>query len=100
MKFISTAELREKDVINLCDGVRLGCPTDFEVDVSCGRIATIIVACDDSLFGFGKRDEMMIPWDKIKCIGEDAILVSLDANELQCCTKEKRKKKKTNPKMQ
>ena len=99
MKFISTADLREKDVINLCDGVRLGCPTDFELDVSCGRLVSVVVACDDSLFGFGKRDEIIIPWDKIKCIGEDAILVRLEASELQCCTREKKKKKKVSQKM-
>ncbi len=99
MKFISTADLREKDVINICDGARLGCPSDFEIDVSCGKIVALVVACDDSLFGFGKRDEMIIPWDKIKCIGEDAILVSLVSNELQCYTREKRKKKKVAHKM-
>ncbi len=93
MKFCSTADLREKDVINVCNGSRLGCPEDFEIDISCGKIIALIVNCDERLFCFGKHDEIVIPWDKIKCIGEDAILVRLDASELQCCTREHSKKK-------
>ncbi len=93
MKFCSTADLREKDVINLCDGSRLGCPEDFEIDIACGRIVALIVNCDDRLFGFGKHDEIAVPWEKIKCIGDDAVLVRLDSSELQCCKREYRKKK-------
>ena len=95
MKFANTAYLREKEVISLCDGARLGCPEDFEIDISCGRIIAMVVVGEGTLLGFGKRDEYVIPWDKIHCIGEDTILVKLDPAELRCCLRESCKKKKT-----
>ena len=94
MKFANTACLREKEVISLCDGSRLGCPEDFEVDIDCGKIIAIIVVGEAGLLGFGKRDEYVIPWDKIHCIGEDTILVKLDPSELRCCLREPSGKKK------
>ena len=30
-------DLRQKEVVNLCDGKRLGCICDVIVDVSCGK---------------------------------------------------------------
>ncbi len=94
MKFANTAYLRDKEVISLCDGARLGCPEDFEVDISCGKIIAMIVVGEAGLFGFGKCDEYVIPWDKIHCIGEDTILVKLEPSELRCCLREPRDKKK------
>lgn len=72
----NTAELREKDVISTKDGRRLGFITDFEIDVTCGKILAILVSAPSSCFSFqaGKND-YRIPWDKIECIGEDAVLV-------------------------
>ena len=43
MERFSTCELREKEVINLCDGARLGTPCDFEFDVCDGKITALIV---------------------------------------------------------
>ena len=34
MKRCSTAQLREKEIINLCDGMRLGYADDFEFDLN------------------------------------------------------------------
>ena len=93
MKFCSTADLREKDVINVCDGTRLGCPEDFEVDIACGKIIALIVVGECSLFGF-KKDIFLVPWDKIQCIGEDTVLVRLTPEELRCSIKEQGKKQK------
>jgi len=99
MKFCSTADLREKDVINVCDGCRLGCPEDFEVDMGCGKIIALIVVGDCSMLGFGKRDTFVIPWDKIQCIGEDTVLVRLTPEELRCSMKEQGKKPKNKQKL-
>ncbi len=72
----NTAELREKDVISTKDGRKLGFITDFEIDVTCGRICAVIVSPCGGCFGFGfSKGEVRIPWEKIDCIGEDAILV-------------------------
>ncbi len=72
----STAELRVKDVILTKDGRKLGYVTDFEIDPTCGKIAALLVSSVSGGFCFrGGKSEYRIPWDKIECIGEDAILV-------------------------
>ncbi|MBE6599314.1 MAG: YlmC/YmxH family sporulation protein [Ruminococcaceae bacterium] len=71
----NTAELRTKDVITADEGRKLGFITDFEIDTSSGRICTAIVTpCRDPFF-FRFGEEYRIPWDKISCIGEDAVIV-------------------------
>ena len=70
------SDLRNKDVINICDGERLGCVVDVEVDVCNGRLVSIIVPGDCRLFCF-KQNRLCIPWDRIERIGNDAILVNL-----------------------
>ncbi len=82
MHKISTAELREKEVINLCGGERLGYPCDFEFDLDDGRITAIIVPEGSGISWLGKREEFIIPWCRIECIGEDAVLVKIPQNEL------------------
>ena len=36
-------ELREKEIINICDGARLGCICDLEIDDCTGTICSIVV---------------------------------------------------------
>lgn len=93
MRICSTVDLREKEVINLCDGSCLGCAQDFEFDVSCGKIVALVILGDGGIFGFAKREEIIIPWEKIHCIGEDTVLVKLESHELPNCIHERRKKK-------
>ncbi len=76
----SFTSLRDKDVINICDGKRLGFINDLEIDNCDGRICAIIVLFDSRPFGFGKCEELIIPWEKIKCFGKDAVLVSVDTS--------------------
>ena len=74
-------DLRDKEVINICDGKKLGCVDDVEVDVNNGRLVSIIVPCDGKLFGFGKSRNLVILWDSIEKIGDDTILVKIDTKE-------------------
>ncbi len=87
MRRISTADLRELEVINLCGGECLGYPCDFEIDLDDGRILAFTVTGRGQGFSLFCRDkeEYLIPWCKIECIGEDAILVKLPQNELSSC---------------
>ena len=89
----NTCELREKDVINLCDGARLGCPSDFEFDACDGRITALVVTRPSGFLGMSHERDLIIPWRNIECIGEDAILVRLSPGEVGYA--EPRKKKKT-----
>ena len=45
-------ELREKEVINICDGKRLGCIVDLEFDVCTGKIEAVIIPGPGKIWGF------------------------------------------------
>ena len=81
MERFSTCELREKEVINVCDGSRLGCPCDFEFNVCDGTITALIVPRPGGFFGLSRQNDMIIPWKNIECIGTDAILVRMTTPE-------------------
>lgn len=69
-------ELRRKEVINICDGSRLGCICDLELDDCAGCISAIVVPGQTRMFGLLKSDEeLVIPYCKIRKIGDDVILV-------------------------
>ena len=93
MERLNTCSLREKEVINLCDGMRLGCPDDFEVNICDGRIVSIILSRPGGFLGLSHCNDLVIPWQKIECIGEDTILVRLSEGDL--CRAEPRKKKRS-----
>ncbi|GAE90615.1 YlmC/YmxH family sporulation protein [Acetivibrio straminisolvens] len=74
-----TSDFREKEVINIKDGRRLGFVGDVEINLQSGRIEAIVIPSGGRLLGFiGKDNECVIPWEKIKKIGEDIILVEMD----------------------
>ena len=86
MREITTTDLCSMEVINLCDGGKLGYPSALELCAEDGRITALILPKDCGLFGFAKTERYRIPWCRIECIGEDAILVKLTAAELTSCT--------------
>ena len=94
MKTCSFLELAEKDVINLCTGEKLGCICDIEINIKDASVVSLILPGQGGVWGLGKATEVIIPWCKIECIGEDAVLVRLNAEELTCCTAPKRKIKR------
>jgi len=67
-------ELECKDVINICDGKILGHVTDIELEGEQGRVCAFLVS-NGLGFWIGSRDLLRIPWEQVKCIGEDTILV-------------------------
>ena len=70
-------ELRQKEVININDASRMGYVSDVEVSLNRGEIEAIVVPGRMKLFHFGKNDDCVIPWEKIKMIGDDIILVDI-----------------------
>lgn len=78
MATINFCDLRRKEVINLCDGARLGCICDMEMDAVTGAVYAIIVPGPPRLWGLLKSDEeLVIPYSKITKIGDDVILVDI-----------------------
>ena len=68
--------LRRKEVINLCDGCRLGCVGDVEVTVPEGSVKALIVFGPCRFFGlFGRGEDYYIPWECVQKFGDDIILV-------------------------
>ena len=68
--------LRRKEVINLCDGCRLGCVGDVEVTVPEGSVKALIVFGPCRFFGlFGRGEDYYIPWESVQKFGDDIILV-------------------------
>ena len=71
-------ELRCREVINLCDGRKLGCRCDLDIDECTGQILSLIVPGERKLFGLIRSDdELVIPFCRIKKIGDDVILVEI-----------------------
>lgn len=82
------ADFRDKEVVNICDGRRLGFVIDVEFDTCSGRILSIVVPGQRSgIFCFGKNDDLHIDWCKIQRIGDDIILVDIGTEccERSCC---------------
>lgn len=75
----SFSELRRKEVINVCDGARLGHICDLELDACSGLILAILAPGPARLFGLLHSEEVLaIPFGNIKKFGEDVILVEMD----------------------
>lgn len=73
------SELRRKEVINICDGERLGCICDLELDDCTGNISALIVPGPPRLWGLLKgNEELVIPYCRIQKIGGDVILVNAE----------------------
>ncbi len=72
----SINDLKAKEVINISDGARLGFVSDVEVDLSDGRLVSIMVEGPYRLMGlFGKTADIVIKWENIKKIGNDIIVI-------------------------
>ena len=68
---------KQKEVINLNDGRRLGYVQDVEADFCSGKITAIIVPENNKIFSMNGKNDLVIPWDKIEKIGDDIILVKI-----------------------
>lgn len=68
--------LKDKEVISVTDGRRLGYITDIEIDTCSGRVISIILPPPGKYFTiFSSKDNCRIPWECIERIGSDIILV-------------------------
>ena len=72
-------DFKQKEVINVCDGFRFGFVSDLVMDLRCGQITDIIIPVQTKNGLFYSRDKQYrIPWNAIKMIGSDIILVEVD----------------------
>ena len=72
------AQLRCREIINVCSGHRLGYVGDVEIDLATGSLLAFIVPGRLRLFGLlGREEDYVIPFDCVSRIGEDIILVEI-----------------------
>ena len=70
------SELRNKEIIHVCECTRLGYLNDVCIDTDTGRVTAIMVPGPCRFLGlFGRDSDYIIPWGCIRRIGEDIILV-------------------------
>ena len=75
-------ELREKEVVNVCDGERLGNICDVDFEERTGRICSLIIPGPCKVFGIiGRDSEYLIPYECVKRIGADVVLVEVEASK-------------------
>ena len=75
-------DLQCKEVICVCNGQRLGFISDARIELPEGNICAIIVPGPCRFFGlWGRRDDYLIPWNCIKRIGPDIVLVDIKPDE-------------------
>lgn len=75
-------ELHCKEVICVTTGARLGFVSDLEIRVPEGEVVAIVVPGPCRFLGvLGRNDDYVIPWNCIKRIGPDIILVDIRPDE-------------------
>ncbi len=75
-------ELREKEVVNVCDGERLGNICDVDFEERTGRICSLIIPGPCKVFGIiGRDSDYIIPYECVKRIGADVVLVEVEASK-------------------
>ena len=81
MSFLRLSDLEGKEVINIVDGARLGVigEADMVIDILSGEIQSIILPQKNTLFSLWMdRQHIIIPWQSIKKIGNEVVIVELD----------------------
>ena len=68
-------DLKEKEIVNVYDGKKLGRIIDILFDTASGQVKGIVVPGDKKIFR--KNEDIFVPLDRLKKIGDDVILVSL-----------------------
>ena len=71
------SDMHNKEVINVCDGTRLGYVDDLEVDTCTAQITALVICGRSRLFGLlGRENDIVIEWKDIEVVGDETILVN------------------------
>lgn len=75
-------ELKEKEVINICDGEKLGNVCDIEFEERTGKIIALIIPGPCKILGIiGRDQEYIIPYECVQRIGADVVLVEVERDK-------------------
>lgn len=70
----SLGNLRSMEIIDINTGAKLGFIKDLKIDCDESKIISIILPSHRTSW-FGKNDDIEIPWENVKKIGVDVVLV-------------------------
>ncbi|PKM76372.1 MAG: YlmC/YmxH family sporulation protein [Firmicutes bacterium HGW-Firmicutes-15] len=79
-------ELVGKEMVNIYDGMRMGTvgESDMMVDHETGKIVSIILPNKGNMLNFWTdRQKLVIPWEAVKKIGREVIVVDLDHTHMR-----------------
>ncbi|MBP3267856.1 MAG: YlmC/YmxH family sporulation protein [Ruminococcus sp.] len=80
--------LRNKEVIDMKTGMRLGYVDDIEVDTDTERVTSLIIYGRVRAFGFmGREGDIVIKCSEISLVGEDTILVEQQTESVSTKTR-------------
>ncbi|MFC7392474.1 YlmC/YmxH family sporulation protein [Scopulibacillus cellulosilyticus] len=70
------SDFQAKEVVNVENGKRLGHIGDLDVNLTSGKIESLIIPGSGKMMGLlGRDNDVTIPWRNIVRIGADVILV-------------------------
>lgn len=79
----SFSSLRDKEVVNVRTGEKIGFIDDMELDSVSGRIVSLIIYGRSRAFGLMGRDEdIVVRCSDIELVGEDTVLVRFEKDTI------------------
>jgi YlmC/YmxH family sporulation protein len=75
-----------KEMVNIYDVMRMGTvwESDMLIDHESGRIISIILPNQGNLLNFwADRQKLTIPWEAVKKVGREVIVVDLDQTNMR-----------------
>ncbi len=79
-------DLVGKEMVNIFDGMRMGTvgESDMVVDQESGQIVSIILPNRGNMLNFWTdRQKLVIPWESVKKIGREVIVVDIDHTHMR-----------------
>ncbi len=79
-------DLVGKEMVNIYDGMRMGTvgESDLLLDDESGQIVSIILPNRGNMLNFWTdRQKLVIPWEAVKKIGREVIVVELDNTHMR-----------------
>lgn len=73
----SINSMKNMEIIDINNGRKIGFIIDIKIDCENDKVLSLVLP-GESKGWFNKSEEIEIPWEKVKKIGDDVILVSLD----------------------
>ncbi|MGL5416597.1 MAG: YlmC/YmxH family sporulation protein [Clostridium sp.] len=74
----SINSMRNMEVIEITTGQKLGMISDIKIDCENDKVEALILPGENKGW-FQREDEIEIPWENVKKIGMDVILVSMES---------------------